>query len=439
MKRRDFIKGATVGAGVLASGMLPAKGLAGTSSNPGNTFGNRMQGVGFRKIDAFCHFVPMQYLQYLYSLTDYTYLRTDLEAIGSNIPEHSDISAQNNGGWDSSGFPKDPAAAYAPRLQMMDDMGIDVSIIFPQPDIEGGLISQYSPFYGQGSPSNAALAAIYLNNYMSKMCSEFPQFKFVALLPFTSTSELSEEFSRVTKLPGVVGVGINTGPLTSPPDDLIHQSLYQMAAENNVPVWIHLNRGANSPDYVHEPTDPYAHIQLSYDFIWLDFGFLMDGSADMMRLAGLKNPASGQADGVFNLFPGLKLVVHQRGHLISLYKDRIRMHFEVFNNILTPPVGQLPLGSGAGQFDMDNFMNQLSQFYVDAISSGEDSDLLTRAVDFFGADHVLYATDTAYSPNGGRYEAQMTSNSVLGLQVTKKVKQNIFARNVEAVINKTLV
>ena len=80
-------------------------------------------------------------------------------------------------------------------------------------------------------------------------------------------------------------------------------------------------------------------------------------------------------------------------------------------------------------------MEQLKQFYVDAICMGEDTDLLTRSVNFFGADHVMYATDTAYSPNGRRYTAEMTRNSVLKLQVTKPDLQNIFAGNIQSLMN----
>jgi hypothetical protein len=68
MKRRDFLKGAAIGAGVLASGMLPGKGRANPSNTTGDTFGNRKQGAEFHKIDAFSHFAPVSYLDYLRSL-----------------------------------------------------------------------------------------------------------------------------------------------------------------------------------------------------------------------------------------------------------------------------------------------------------------------------------------------------------------------------------
>jgi aminocarboxymuconate-semialdehyde decarboxylase len=128
---------------------------------------------------------------------------------------------------------------------------------------------------------------------------------------------------------------------------------------------------------------------------------------------------------VFKKNPGIKIIVHQRGHLIPLYKDRIKMHFRTFQGINQPPLGTPP------NFDIDDTMEQLKQFYVDAICMGEDTDLLTRSVNFFGADHVMYATDTPYSPNGGRYTAEMTSNSISKLQVSNTDLQNIFAGNIQ--------
>jgi aminocarboxymuconate-semialdehyde decarboxylase len=397
MRRRDFLKRAAIGAGVLASGLLSGKGRANPSNTFGDTSGNRKQGVDFYKIDAFCHFVPMSYMAYLRSLGGPPSV---LQAYGNAVPEHSDVQG------------------LQPRLKMMEDEGIDVSIIFPQPDIEMGL----GPVFM--TDGKASSAAVFINDYMSKMCTNSPKFKFAALLPFTNKSEMTAEFNRAINLPGMVGVGISTGPLTNPLDDPVHMALYGLAASKKVPVWIHLSRQATYPDYVTDPLQPTPpfppNTRISLGYNWLNFGYLEDGSAAMMRLA---------MGDVFSKNPGIKIIVHQRGHLIPLYKDRIKLHFRIFQDIIPPPAGM------PRNFDIDYFMEQLRQFYVDAISSGEDTDLLTRSVDFFGADHVMYATDAAYSPNGGRYLAKMTRNSVLKLQVSNTDLQNIFAGNSQRLMN----
>ena len=389
MKRRDFLKGATIGAGVLASGMLPGKSRA----NPSNTSGNRKQGADFYKIDAFSHFAPMSYLAYLRSLGGPL---SALQAYGNAVPEHSDVHG------------------LQPRLKMMEDEGIDVSIIFPQPDIEGGL----GPVFM--THGKALSAAMFINDYMSKMCANSPKFKFAALLPLTNKEDMTAEFNRAINLPGMVGVGISTGPFTKPADDPVRMALYGLAASKKVPVWIHLNRPATYPDYVTDPVQPTPpfppNTRISQTYNWLNFGYLADGSADMMRIV--------VAD-VFKKNPGIKIIVHQRGHLIPLYKDRIKMHFKTFEGINLPPIGM------PRDFDIDYTMDQLRQFYVDAICMGEDTDLLMRSVNFFGADHVMYATDTAFSPNGGRHTAQMTRNSILKLQVSNTNLQNIFAGNIQ--------
>jgi len=397
MKRRDFLKGALAGAGLVASGMLPRKGRAASASASGNTFGNIRQGGDFYKIDAFSHFVPLSYLSYLQSLGGPP---NSLLAYANAVPEISDVKG------------------IQPRRQMMDDEGIDVSIIFPLPELEGGLGPAFVP------PGKALLAAQFINNYLSKMCTNnSPKFKFAALLPMSSLADMQTEFDRAINLPGMVGVGITTGPLTTPSDDAVHMAVYAKAVQYDVPVWIHLNRSATYPDYVtdpFQPTPPFPpNTRISYDFIWVNFGFLMDGSADMMRIV--------IAD-VFEKNPGIKIIVHQRGHLIALYKDRIKMHFETFQGIFPPPVGM------PANFDIDYTMDQFARFYVDAICSGQDTDLLTRSVNFFGADHVMYATDTAFSQNGGRHTAEMTTDSVLGLQVTHKDLKNIFANNIRSLI-----
>jgi predicted TIM-barrel fold metal-dependent hydrolase len=392
MKRRSFLKGAALGAGALASGILPGRGGVKAA-----TTGADRQGADFYKIDAFSHFAPVSYLDYLKSLGGPPSL---LQMYVRAWPELGDVKG------------------FEPRLKMMKDEGIDVCVIFPQPDIEGGL----GPvFMAEGK---ALSAARFINDYMSKMCASSPQFRFAALLPLSNKEDMTAEFNRSINLPGMVGVGINTGPFTRPPDDPVHMALYGLAAAKNVPIWVHLNRGATYPDYMMDPVQPTPpfppNTRVSQTYNWLNFGYLADGSADMMRIV--------IAD-VFRKNPGLKIIVHQRGHLIPLYKDRVKMHFRTFQGLNPPPVGM------PANFDIDYTMDQLKNFYVDAICSGDDTDLLTRSVNFFGADHVMYATDTAYSPNGGRYTAQMTCNSILKLQVSDADLKNIFAGNMRRLMN----
>jgi uncharacterized protein len=396
MKRRDFLKRAGIGAGVLASGVLSGKGRANPSNYAEDTAGNR-KGTDFYKIDAFSHFAPMSYLDYLQSLGGPPSL---LKAYGKAWPEFSD------------------AQGLQPRLKMMEDEGIDISIIFPQPDLEGGL----GPVFM--TDGKASSAAVFINDYMSKMCTNSPKFKFAALLPLTNKEDMTAEFNRAINLPGMVGVGINTGPSTRPPDDPVLMALYGLATFKQVPIWVHLNRPATYPDYMADPLQPTPpfppNTRVSPIYSWLNFGYLADGSAHMMRIV---------VAGVFKKYPGIKIIVHQRGHLIPLYKDRIKAHFRTFQGLNMPPVGM------PRDFDIDDTMEQLKQFYVDAICMGEDTDLLMRSINFFGADHVMYATDTAFSPNGGRYTAEMTRNSVLKLQVSNTDLQNIFAGNIQRLVN----
>ncbi len=398
MKRREFLLNcAVLTASGIASSLFPKKSKADPSNDQKGISKNPKQESEFYKIDAFSHFAPASFLDYLRSLGGPPH---SLQPLIKVIPELSDVYG------------------LQPRLRMMEDQGIDLSIIFPQPDLENGL----GPVFM--APGKALSAARFINDYMAKMCEESPKFKFTALLPLNNAEDMRAEFKRALKLPGMVGVGINTGPFTRPPDDSVHMALYELAASHKIPIWVHLNRAAIYPDYLTDPIQPSPpfppNTRVSRVYNWLNFGFLMDGSIAMMRIV---------AADVFKKFPGIRIIMHQRGHLIPLYKDRIKMHFEVFQGINPPPVGM------PKDFDIDYTIDQLRQFYVDAICSGEDTDLLIRSIKFFGADHVMYATDTAYSPNGGRYVARMTSKSILNLQLNKTDLQNIFAGNIQRLIN----
>ena len=106
MKRRDFLKGAAIGAGVLASGMLPGRAKA-------DDWGKRKKGVNFYRIDSYAHFAPMDYITLLEQLN------LPIPPPNSQRPIIEPILAMHD---------------VTDRLKMMDDCGIDVSIrILPNP------------------------------------------------------------------------------------------------------------------------------------------------------------------------------------------------------------------------------------------------------------------------------------------------------------------
>ena len=392
MKRRDFLKGAVVGAGLLGSGMVGGRAIA------ANDWGKRKQGVDFYRIDSYSHFAPLDYLQYLEGLN------------GSSNPQRALIEP-NPSMWD-----------LAARLEMMDDCGIDLSILIPQPFLETAP-NVYN------NRTDALKAAQYINNEIAGIVAQNPtRFKLVAILPTQNYDDMITEFERAVTELGAVGACFIVSPTAKPPDheDYVgnpstgKQGLYGKAVELNVPLWIHPSRPATWPDYNSDPLAPSPpappNTRPSQYLLWLLLGWLLDSSVAMARIV---------FKGVFDTYPNLKLVIHHKGALVPLFQNRLTYDYTEEMGIHQPTNISKP------------YIEHFKKFYVDTVFSGNQSfetEIVKIAYDFFGPEHLLFGTDAAFSTNGGRTGTLNARYSVEDLRVPNKDIENIFSNNILNII-----
>ncbi len=398
MKRRDFLKGAAIGAGVLASGMLPGKGKAASS----NTFGNKRRGVDFYRIDSYAHFAPLEYIDLLEALN------APIPPPNSQRPIIQPIKAM----WDVDD-----------RLQMMDDTGIDLSIFIPQPFIETAANVAKDPV-------KALQAAKFINDQMAGIVAQHrDRFKWVALLPTnlptdvapntSNYDEMIAEFERAVSN-GAVGACFIVSPTAKPPDheDYVGNpstgklGLYGKAEDLNVPLWIHPSRPPIYPDYT---TDVPP---LSKYYLWLLLDWLLDSSVAMARIVFAN---------VFGKYPNVKIVIHHKGALVPLFQNRLT--YDLYSEI--------GVASGIPATIPKPYLDLFRKFYVDTVFSGNSSfetEIVKIAYDFFGADHVLFGSDAAFSTNDGRDGTLNARYSVENLQIPNKNIEDIFANNILNII-----
>jgi predicted TIM-barrel fold metal-dependent hydrolase len=391
MKRRDFLKGAAIGAGVLASGMLPGKGKAASSNASGNTFGNIRQGVDFYRIDSYCHFSDLNYIKKL----------EDLNGSGQPNSQRALIEGIKS------------MYDVGDRLQMMDTCGIDVSILGPQPFIETAGPAVFA------DPAKALEAAQYINDSMAGIgAGNSARFKWVALLPTNLPSTVPnrntimlDEFTRAVKN-GAVGACFVVSPTLKPPDHADYLALYKKAVELNVPLWIHPARPLNYPDY-------QADIPpLSKYYLFLLLGWLLDSSVAMARIVFAN---------VFGLYPTLKLIIHHKGALTALFQNRLT--YDLYEEI--------GLSYGIDPSVPQPYLDLFKNFYVDTVFSGNasfETEIVQIVYDFFGPDHVLFGTDASFSTNDGKNGTLNARYSVEALNLPNKDIQNIFSNNILKII-----
>jgi len=384
MKRRDFLKSAVVGAGLLGSGMLPGH------TKAANNWGKRKQGVDFYRIDSYAHFGPLDYI-------------TLLEQLNSPIPPPNSqrpIIQPIQSMWDVNA-----------RLKMMDDCGIDVSILVPQPFIETAANVYKDPVL-------ALQAAQFINNKIAGIVAQHPdRFKGVALLPTNLPSSSSNQAIMIAEFVravgnGAVGACFIVSPTAKPPDHPDYLQLYAKAVDLNVPLWIHPSRPLIYPDY----TSDVPPLSKYYLFLLLDW--LLDSSVAMARIVFAN---------VFGLYTNVKIIIHHKGALVPLFQNRLT--YDLYDEI--------GLATGIPSTVSKPYLDHFKNFYVDTVFSGNasfETEIVQIAYDFFGPDHILFGTDAAFSTNDGRTGTLNARYSVEDLQVPNKDVRNIFSNNILKII-----
>ncbi len=389
MKRRDFLKGAIISSGLLGAGLLSQPVKAAPSNSP------KHRKNKFFRIDSYSHFSDEGYMELLEQL---------------NAPPGSQPPFPPNSQRPIIG-PIGSMLDVNQRLDMMDDTGIDISIIIPQPFIET------APNVAK-DPVLALQAAQYINDKMAALEEQHPtRFRWVALLPTNLPSSdanraiMLTEFERAVDN-GAVGACFIVSPTSKPPDHADYMQLYAKAVELDVPLWIHPSRPLNYPDYTQDVPP------LSKYFLFLLLDWLLDSSVAMARIAFA---------GTFDTYPDLKLVIHHKGALVPIFQNRL-------NYDLYTAIG---LATGIPASITQPYIDHFRNFYVDTVFSGNASiepEITQMSYDFFAPGHVLFGTDAAFSPDNGSVGTLNARFSVEDMKLPAKKLQDIFSNNVLNII-----
>jgi aminocarboxymuconate-semialdehyde decarboxylase len=254
------------------------------------------------------------------------------------------------------------------RFRAMDAAGVGYRqvVSLPNPPIEefaSGAVAQ-------------ELARI-ANDGMAELCARHPDRfpAFVAAVSLDDVDEALREVERAVTQLGARGVQVFTNVAGRPLDRPEYRPVFAAMAEHDLPVWLHPARTAVMPDYAAERRGRFE--------IWWCFGWPYETSVAMARLV---------FSGVFDRHPGLKVVTHHCGGMVPFYDGRIGP-------------GMAVLGSRTSDEDYSGILAGLRRphldyfrlFYADTAMFGGRSGLLS-ALDFFGPDHLVFATDAPLGP-----------------------------------------
>jgi uncharacterized protein len=322
------------------------------------------------KIDAFAHILPPAYAARLEALTSG-------DAVSERIIGYRP--------W----IREDPA---------LIDLDARWRTIDPFGDYRQILTLAVPPLDELGDPAAAADLARAANDELADLVARHPDrfAGFVSALPMSDPQAAAAELDRAMTQLGAVGAQLHTNVGGAPLDEPRFEVIFDVVTSHGGALWLHPTRSPVWSDYPAEPTSKYG--------IWWSLGWPYETSVAMARLV---------YSGCFDRFPRLTVITHHAGAMVPHFAGR-----------LASPIEDPDRDAIVGGLQ-DEPIEYFRRFYADTAMFGA-SHAVRCAVEFFGADHVLFGTDM---PLGGPNVVADTIADITSLGLPEADEAAIFAVN----------
>ncbi|MEW5424394.1 amidohydrolase family protein [Amorphus sp. 3PC139-8] len=328
-----------------------------------------------KKIDIFNHIWPKPFFD---ALIDHIGEMTDITRRSGAVPMMTNLDR---------------------RFEVMDMFGEDYQQV---------LSLASPPLEKLADPAKALELSKIGSDSLAELCRDYPERfpGFIGTAPMTNLDEVVEESRRAVEDLGAVGMQIFTNVSGKPLDLPEFGPFFEYMAKAGKPVWLHPARGENFADYLSEDRSEYE--------IWWTFGWPYETSAAMARMV---------FSGFFDKYPGLKVVTHHAGGMVPFFEGRVG-----------PGWDQM----GARTTDRDlaavrkalkrPHLEYFKDFYADTASFGSQK-AIEHAIEFFGEDHVLFASDAPFDPEAGPMYIRETIRIIEEMDISEELRRKIFQDN----------
>ena len=238
------------------------------------------------------------------------------------------------------------------------------------------------------------------NDSMAELCARHPDRfpSFAAAVSLTDIDGSLVEAERAIDQLGARGIQIFTNIAGRPLDDPEYRPVFAALAARDLPIWLHPVRTAAMPDY---PAEKKSRFEM-----WWCFGWPYDTSVAMARLVFA---------GTFDRHPQLKIITHHCGGMIPFFDGRVGSGLAV-------------LGARTSDEDYSQILPSLKRphldyfhdFYADTAMFGGVHGIKC-GLEFFGADHVVFATDAPLGP------IRPTIAAIERLELSEAEQRKLFA------------
>jgi predicted TIM-barrel fold metal-dependent hydrolase len=290
------------------------------------------------------------------------------------------------------------------RFEVMDMFGEDYCQI---------LSLASPPFEKYADPAKSLELAKISSDSMAELCQSYPdRFPgFIGTAVMNNPDAVVEEARRNIEDLGACGMQIFTNVGGKPLDLPEFAPFFEYMASTGKAVWLHPARGANFPDYLTESKSEYE--------IWWTFGWPYETSAAMARMV---------FSGLFDKNPRLKVITHHAGGMVPFFEGRVGPGWD--------QMGARTTDSDLGQVLRDlkrPHLEYFKEFYADTASFGSTK-AIEHAIEFFGEDRVMFASDAPFDPEKGPMYIRETIKILDNLDIPETTRCKIYQDNAAALL-----
>jgi aminocarboxymuconate-semialdehyde decarboxylase len=334
------------------------------------------------KIDAFCHTMPRPYYDRFFAL-EATPAAANIRRRVSKIPCLVDMDV---------------------RFRQMDEFG----------DYRQVINIAAPPVEDLGSPAVSREMARIGNEAMAELVSRHPDrfAGFMACVPMDDVEAAVAEVEYACGELGALGAQIYTHMHGHPMDEERFEPFYARLAELDRMIQVHPCRNAGWPDY---PTEDRSRYE-----IWWVFGWEYDLSVFMSRIV---------FGGVLERHPTLKFLIHHGGSMVPHFAGRVGPGWDQLGERTPDSQRELIDGYPLSKRPIEYF----KMFYADTAMFGA-AHALRCVVDFYGADRVLFGSDSPFDPEKGPGYIRDTIANLNDIELSDGDRSAIFSGNVRRLL-----
>jgi predicted TIM-barrel fold metal-dependent hydrolase len=284
------------------------------------------------------------------------------------------------------------------RFREMDSYGEYCQIIsLPNPPLEDVT-----------TPEQGTELSKVANDSMAELVSQHPdRFPgFVASIAMHDLDRALMEVDRAINELGAKGIQVFSNVAGRPLDDPQYDPLFKKMWEYNLPIWLHPARTSQQSDYASE--------QISRFELWTIMGWPYATSVAMVRLV---------VTGLFDRYPGIKIICHHMGGNIPFHEGRVENAFAVMGR-RTVDEDYIGMKNKLIRPAIDYFR----MFYGDMAMHGAVAPLRC-GLEFFTPNNVVFASDAPFA------NINKCIQAVERLELEKDVKNKVYSGNAGRLMN----